>query len=239
MKYLLLILLINTQISYAQINLDDGLLAHYPFNGSADDASGNNNHGSGSNVSLTTDRFDIPDSAFEFNGTNSLISIPNSESLSSPTNELTLVAWINAPSWSLVGSTTFAPILMKSNASTNAFQYRMSVGSNGTGLAINNWNNSAGSTVPISFNEWHFLVTTLNNGVVKGYFNGILIDTSALTGPINLDTRPLEIGRDVPGATEVFNGKIDDVRVYDRELNKQEIWELFNPNDIIFANEFE
>jgi len=239
MKFTLLIILIFTQTSHAQINLEDGLLAHYPFNGNADDNSGNNNHGSGSNVSLTTDRFENPDSAFEFNGTNSVISVPNSDSLSSPTTELTLVAWINAPSWSLVGSTTWAPVLMKSNVSTNAFQYRMSVGSNGMGTAINNWNNSAGSSAPISFNQWYLLVTTFKDDTLNGYLNGLLIDSKPLTGPINLDTRPLEIGHDVPGAIEVFNGKIDDVRIYNRALNKHEIWELFNPNDIIFADEFE
>jgi len=239
MKYLLLIILMNSQCSYAQINLDNGLLAHYPFNGNADDTSGNNNHGAGSNVSLTTDRFENTNSAFEFNGTNSFITIPNSATLSSPTNELSQVAWINAISWSLVGSTSFAPILMKSNSSANAFQYRMLVSSNGMSMAINNWNNSTGGSVPVSFNEWHLLVTTLNNGTVKSYFNGILIGTSSLTGTIIQDTRPLEIGRDVPGSTEIFNGKIDDVRVYNRELNKYEIWELYNPNDIIFADEFE
>lgn len=168
-----------------------------------------------------------------------MIFVPNSVSLSVPIDELTLVAWINAPSWSLVGCTTFAPVFMKSNTSDNAFQYRMSVGSNGMGFAKNNWNNSTGSSVSISFNEWYLMIITFNNGTVKGYLNGVLVETSTVTGPINPNNLPLEIGREVPGITEVFHGKLDDLRIYSREFNKYEAWELFNPNDIIFADDFE
>jgi hypothetical protein len=45
---------------------------------------------------------------------------------------------------------------------------------------------------------------------------------------IALDTHNLEIGRDVPGVIEYFNGKIDDVRIYNREINAQEVMALFN-----------
>jgi len=37
------------------------------------------------------------------------------------------------------------------------------------------------------------------------------------------DDRVLEIGRDVPGALEVFNGKIDEIKIYSRELTIREV----------------
>ena len=46
---------------FAQINLDSGLVAHYPFNGNANDESGNG-------ATLTTDRFGNANKAYSFDG---------------------------------------------------------------------------------------------------------------------------------------------------------------------------
>ena len=83
------------------------------------------------------------------------------------------------------------------------------------------------------------IAITYKDNNVKGYFNGVLVDEGPIVGPIVLNTLPLEIGRDIPGATEVFNGKIDDVRIYNRELNDLEILELFDMGDLIYKNGFE
>lgn len=83
----------------------------------------------------------------------------------------------------------------------------------------------------------------MKDGVIKGYFDGLLIDTDDMTGTttIALDTHDLEIGRDVPGATEYFNEKIDDVRIYNREINAQEVMALFNEGNYqnLFKDDFE
>ena len=42
---------------FAQINLDSGLVAHYPFNGNANDESGNGINGTVNGATLTNDRF--------------------------------------------------------------------------------------------------------------------------------------------------------------------------------------
>ena len=49
---------------FAQINLDSGLVAHYPFNGNANDESGNGNDGTVNGATLTTDR--LGNSLFKF-----------------------------------------------------------------------------------------------------------------------------------------------------------------------------
>ena len=46
---------------FAQINLDSGLVAHYPFNGNANEESGNG-------ATLTTDRFGNANKAYSFDG---------------------------------------------------------------------------------------------------------------------------------------------------------------------------
>ena len=223
---LLVAIIICLSNLYSQVNLDSGLVAYYPFTGNANDESGNDNHGMVMGAVLTIDRFGSDSVAYEFDGTSSYITIPNSQTLQSPSTELSQVAWINIYSWSLVGS-QFGPILMKSNSGTNAFQYRLSVGSYGINTAINNWLNAVTISDTLNFNEWYMIVSTLEDDTVKAYVNGVYIGESTLTGPINPDNRPLEIGRDVPGLTEFFHGKIDDVRIYNRTLTDSEIQELY------------
>ena len=239
-KILVVLMMLSSNDSQSTTyNLDANLVASYEFNGNTNDSSGFGNNGTGGNVLLTTDRFGNSSTAFDFNGTDSFISINNSASLMSPTNELTMVAWVNAYSWSLVGSTGFSPVLMKSDLVGNAFQYRMSISDGGFSIAINNWNNSFTSAVDISFNQWHMSAITYKDGQVKGYFNGIFVDEGTIVGPIMMNTLPLDIGRDIPGATEVFNGKIDDVKIYNRELNDLEIFGLYIMDDLIFEDDFE
>ena len=60
---------------------DNSLLAYYPFNGNANDESGNGNNGVVSGATLVDDRLGNTDSAYYFNGTSDYISIAASSSL--------------------------------------------------------------------------------------------------------------------------------------------------------------
>jgi hypothetical protein len=226
MKYIFIFFFIILLVDLpAQVSLDSGLVAYYPFNGNAEDKSGNENHGMVFGAVLSTDRFGVDSAAFEFDGTSSYISVPNSATLQSPDSELTQVAWIDIYSWSLVGS-QFGPLLMKSNSGGNAFQYRFSVGDTGINTAINNWNNAVTIFDTLKFDQWYMVATTLKEDTVRVYLNGIFIGKGALSGPIAMNDLPLEIGRDVPGSTEIFHGKIDEIRIYNRALNETEIANL-------------
>ena len=60
-----------------QADLSDGLVAYYPFNGKANDESGNGNHGTVNGATLAEDRFGNVDSAYNFDGVNDYITISN------------------------------------------------------------------------------------------------------------------------------------------------------------------
>jgi len=49
-------------------NLDSGLIGYWPFNGDANDESGNGNHGVINGATLTCDRYGNPDMAYSFDG---------------------------------------------------------------------------------------------------------------------------------------------------------------------------
>ncbi len=74
--------------------LTDGLMAYYPFNGNANDESGNGNNGTVNGATLTTDRFGDTDSAYSFN--ESYIAVPDNPSLFS--DNLTTSWWVNIES---------------------------------------------------------------------------------------------------------------------------------------------
>ncbi len=206
--------------------LKQGLVAYYPFNGNTKDTSGNSNHGIPSNIVLTTNRFG-ENSAYEFNGKDSVISIPNSPSIMSPKDEFSVVAWVNAYGWSKVGK-YYSPVLTKSDTRENSFQYRLVVSKNGMSISITNTHNFAIFPISLEFNQWHMLTITIKHGNAKGYYDGIYIGEKEIIGPLYTDSKPLLIGYDLYGVQTVFNGKIDDIRIYNRELAADDIEKLFN-----------
>ena len=71
----------------------DGLVAWYPFNGNANDESGNGNNGTVNGATLTADRFGNAQSCYSFNG-NSWIEVLNSPSLNSAS--VSISGWFNS-----------------------------------------------------------------------------------------------------------------------------------------------
>lgn len=73
------------------LSLNDGLIAYYPFNSNANDESGNNRHGTVNGSTLTTDRFDIANRAYNFDG-NDWIKVAQDPAFQ--VNDFTLSGWI-------------------------------------------------------------------------------------------------------------------------------------------------
>lgn len=93
MKKILLSLFIYCNTCTAQVNLDIGLKAYFPFNGNASDASGNNNDPAFNNATLTADRFGKANSAYHFNGIDNYMHFRNNASLNF-SNLITIFLWV-------------------------------------------------------------------------------------------------------------------------------------------------
>ncbi len=65
----------------AQAGLNDGSVVYYPFNGNANDESGNGNHGTVNGATLTVDRFENLNNAYRFDGSDDFIQLPQSVDL--------------------------------------------------------------------------------------------------------------------------------------------------------------
>lgn len=107
---------------------------------------------------------------------------------------------------------------------------------------------SDGETVEVNLlsqfpnTEWHHLAVTVNsrnvNSGYKIYQNGILIGEFAMNGRfgnfLQPETPRIGVSYEVEENKFYFlDGKIDDVRIYNEELNNMEIKSLYNASDII------
>ncbi|MFA6980712.1 MAG: LamG-like jellyroll fold domain-containing protein [Ignavibacteriaceae bacterium] len=196
------------------------LVAYYPFtDGSLADFSANGNAASNFGAQLVADRFGIPNNAYHFNG-DAYMSVPNSLSLQSPTNMVTLSGWVNND----VGS--IYAIAVKS-ASSGLGQYRLYL----TDYSVV-FSSSITSDVSMPFTfehgKWYFVAVTWDGNNINYFVNGNFIGSVPSAGTLTPDTEPLIFGMDTPGLTEFTVGTIDDIRIYNRALPAAEIRALYH-----------
>jgi hypothetical protein len=98
----------------------DGLVGWWPFNGNANDESGNGNNGTVNGATLTEDRFGNANSAYYYDGISNNILI-NDDSTLRP-SEITMSVWINS------SSNNFRQVIYKGNFS-NAWNEQYSLNS--------------------------------------------------------------------------------------------------------------
>ena len=75
-----------------------------------------------------------------------------------------------------------------------------------------------------SFNgEWHHIAGTYDGNQLRLYVDGGLVDSEDYLGSINSTTNPVNIGRNSQQTTRLYEGAIDDVKIYNRALSAGEI----------------
>ncbi|UCD37282.1 MAG: VCBS repeat-containing protein [Fidelibacterota bacterium] len=202
-----------------------GLLASYPFDGNANDASGNGNHGTVNGATPAPDRFDNTDAAYEFPGSSS-ISIPTPASiLNTPIDQFTFQAWIKSTSGN--GTQNVYEVSTSATAVNNEVYFEADMPAP---MRFGVTNNSGGeyqaSSQSLDLNTWYQIVGTYDGSAQKLYVNGELHDSLAWADNFTITSGAL-IGRDIQGGQD-FNGLIDDIRIYDRALSKAEIQALYH-----------
>lgn len=208
-----------------------GLVAFYPLNGNANDFSGNGNNGNIiGGVNGSTDRFDNPNSAMQFNGIDGYIEVPNSPSLQSPSDALTIAGWIYIDAFPGI---EVAGIVEKTNSNSMYGQYGLSYQAwSDDGLNFYHSNGIQGTSAPVTldFLRWYFVAITYDGTTAITYLDGVPIFSQNVSGPIVADDNPLTIGLEAPGLTEYLQGKLDDIRIYNRALSAEEISDLYHEN---------
>ncbi len=215
--------------------LSCGLVGYWTFdgkdintNGVLLDKSGNGKNAYKVNISTTT--LNAPGKIGQganFDGVGYVSVGDNFDLIGSP---FTLAAWIYPKSYAGTSSNTPGVI----DKLWTGGNYRLNVPSGVVSFGIRSSDGTfesvsgTGNSAPL-FKWTHVVVTYDNVATGKIYVNGVLNNSKTnFTVSRGDTTAPLLIGSNSNNPNSNFNGKIDDVRIYNRVLSAQEIQQLYS-----------
>ena len=185
----------------------------------AHDSSGNGNDGTLYNMTGNEWTNGIVGGALEFDGTDHYVSVPNSSGLQF-TSALTMAGWIKGDSW---GSGTNVDIIARKGEG-NPNNYQLAIAD---GLATLHFDEGDGGgyrgDTLLNTGQWYHVAATWDGTTVRIYVDGVLDNAppDSHGGPIGTDTRPFYMGG--RSGSDLFDGTLDDIRVYSRALTAEEI----------------
>gem|GEM_PF-603943 len=217
---------------------DSSLVAYYPFNGNANDESGNGHNGVLVNSPVfVTGKIG---QGLKFNGVQSVngmyVTVPDSNSLEGFT-ALTLCAWVNVTSiYATDGNIIIAKATQTAGASAfdpfSLYEFSLTPSGNyafGISTGVSGSRKIVTSASTVSLNIWHHLCGVYNGTTMSLYKNGIKDTNTVLTnlvvGSNSIDVRIGAFMAALP-YTDIFDGTIDEVRIYNRSLSQTEITSL-------------
>lgn len=220
------------------VNLKKGLLVYLPFSGNFADSSGNHNPTTAvGGVTLSTDRFGTPNTAMSGLGTGQRVVVSNNGSIKFD-SAFTFSANVLSRR-----QHDEALVSMENRATATGVTFGFGYGIPGNNhlnfttvngnVACSDHHDFSTSTTDISSltladSVWYNLVVIFNKGTLKMYANGVLISTQTGATP-TVPVCPgaeLVVGGWWDNDPQSIDGKMDEVRLYDRALNDQEIAKL-------------
>ena len=205
----------------------NGLVAYYPFNGDANDASGNGKNGTANSVTSASDRFGFLNNAFAFNGTNSYIWMGTQ--VRPPV--LSASAWFQT---GVITNSFGTQTILRDRF--NGWSIYVQANESNTGFITADINRIDGSLVRLwatnaAYNDglWHMATLTYDGYTGGLYVDGILQQSTTLGtySSINFQPGGLAVGRDGDFSGSYFQGNIDEVRIYNRALSSNEVLQLY------------
>ncbi|MCD4664172.1 MAG: PKD domain-containing protein, partial [Bacteroidales bacterium] len=197
-------------------DLADSLVAYYPFNGNANDESGNGNHGTVNGATLTTNRFGNENSTYDFDGVNDYISTL----LTFPDNQnISISVWVNWDSF----QSSYREIWSFWDISIFPINSRVFLGPLESYFRFGDGWNNINYQLPVG--QWIHLTGIIDGNNRYFYVNGSLY--SSQTDVISPKYNNFVIGRQGSFNGEYLEGIIDDIYIYNRVLSESEIQELY------------
>ena len=213
----------------------NGLAAWYPFNGNANDGSGNGNNGVVHGATPAIDRNGNPSSAMNFDG-NDWISVALSNSIAIQNN-------FSSSVWIYMDGGGCNPRVYELHETLNCGGYNLNVlgTSNnsreidgGFGKCGGNYLSLAGNTQQVQALSWHHIATSFDGvqGIGKLYIDGQLAYSITISNgqipQLSYYGADLIIGNINSNRCDWWGGKIDDLAFWNRALTEQEIAALYS-----------
>ncbi|MCX6250866.1 MAG: right-handed parallel beta-helix repeat-containing protein [Bacteroidetes bacterium] len=158
-----------------------------------------------------------PGTALLYNGSSKYVEVADNNTLDL-TNNYTLEAWIYPESFTFLGG-----IISKYQTSgANGYYLRLTISSPYTGLNFDGLSTAQGV---LEINKWYHIAAVNNNGTRILYVNGVSLPLSGTADVISSNSDPFTIGVDYLAGARYFNGKIDEVRLWDSVRTQRQIRE--------------
>ena len=247
-KILFLFIVVNiifiTFANFSTADLNEDLVAWYPFNDNANDESGNENHGTIFGASISKDRFNNPNSCLMFDGINDSVQIKMNSDFHFKNASVTYSVWVVIED----NSNTYRPFV--SIADKNDDTPRISLAKSRSGylegriymqlydgknhsIALSQKN---GDNLPK--NEWLHIVGMIDYSSSKLYLfiNGELQQSVEIFDYdlTSVDNLGVALGTFV-GERGYHKGFLDDIRIYNKALTKEEIDDLYYEEAALFG----
>ena len=211
----------------------NGLIGWWPFNGNANDESGNNNNGTVNGATLTADRFGNAGKAYGFDGQSSYIQVNHKNSLNA--FPISVFAWIKSKNingsrgivckypfggsnngWSLHGNLNYL----------SGYYFNFPGGS-----VLNFDTNLGNQELLMDTTSWHLVGIICDTDSAKIFIDNELVISKVYSGNGNqsscTNTDNLYFGQIHMNSITNFQGSLDDIAIYNRALTQQEITALY------------
>jgi hypothetical protein len=223
---LTLFLLLGFAGNAARGDLATGLVAHWQFEGSFNDSAGTNHGAANGDAKIVVDA--ERGQVLELDGTGDYVEVPNSPSLNLTGDKVSMAVWVNFTDVAPI-QIVIAKVFNNTTHASPYFSYGLHKLANAQPRVwISRTGGAAyqpGATNSMKAQTWHHLAGVYNGAQLRLYLDGKLAASSNVTGNlIGYDT-VLRLGIN-GGLTEPMAGKMDDVRIYNRELTEREIVSL-------------
>ena len=213
-------------------SLRDGLVAYYPFDGNASDASGGGIELANVGAVLGNDRFSNPSKSFWFDGTSDYMSSILPFPLTGPTPR-TVSLWCYTTKVGSPGALVYWGNSSGVGALSGLIVWDSRVVLHGNGSEA--WS----VTDLIHVSKWYHVTYTYSSSIYEArlYVDGVSVPLSVAAGQAAWDTASgshLGIGRDLIVPISLgdnwripWSGSIDEVRIYNRALSSNEVAQLY------------
>ncbi|OHB54611.1 MAG: hypothetical protein A2Y12_09840 [Planctomycetes bacterium GWF2_42_9] len=208
--------------------IDNGLVLHYEFEGNANDSSGHSFNGT--EIGGLTYVQGVSGYAGSFDGVDDYIDISTSLGGYSAFSQF---AWVKINA--LQSSSSFIQTsnwyVDDTHGNDGGFDLAVAAGS-----YVKSWINQPDRTADseianshVDLNQWYFVGVTWDGSTHRMYLNGTEVASSTYTGYMGTsDKNSLVAAKHYgDGLTGFLNGNIDELRIYNRALNTQEIEQLY------------
>lgn len=210
-------------------NMNDNVLmlhmndnSGWGWNKYTSDSSGNNNDGSISGATFDANgKFDY---TYDFDGNNDRIVVDDDSTLDI-TGPITISAWVYPEDTTAENDRVISKAWASEQSPWDVYSIHRIGGSQRYDFCVgcsDGTYNCSSTASTANLNEWTNIVGVYDDNSVKIYFNGNLQGQNPLSCTIEENARDLNIGRYYYDEA-YFNGKIDDVAIWDRALIPSEV----------------